>query len=368
MKGVLLDAPNVGIKEKAYLDRAIKSTYVSTVGPFVPAFEEMFARYLGVKKAVSTQSGTAALHIALYEAGITRGDEVIVPALTFVATINPVFYVGAKPVIVDVNERTWAIDPCKIEQALTPKTKAILPVHLYGNPCEMKTILAIAKKHHLTVIEDATESLGATYAGRHTGTLGDFGCFSFNGNKIITTGGGGMVVAQDARNAAHIKLLVNQARKETREYCYAEVGFNYRMTNLEAALGLAQLKRLSGFLAKKRRFMNIYEEEFEDVPGVRFQESYPMARSSYWFTCIMFEKQIDLTLLQNRLKAQGVPTRRIFKPLSKLPPYKECVLCGCKNAETIYKRGLCLPGSSVNSEASIHKLCRIIKKEIARVI
>ena len=185
-----LDAPNVGELEKQYLNRTIDSGFVSTFGPFVPEFEEKLAEYLGVRKSVSTQSGTAAMHMALWELGIGKEDEVIVPALTFIATVNPVVYVGAKPIFVDVDIQTWNIDPEQIKRNITKKTKAIIPVHLYGNACNMDEIMDIAKRHNLRVIEDATESFGTIYKDKYTGTFGDLGCFSFNGNKTITTGGG----------------------------------------------------------------------------------------------------------------------------------------------------------------------------------
>ena len=267
-----LDAPNLGGQEKDYLGKAIDSNFISTFGPLVPEFEGKFARYLNVKKAVSTQNGTAGIHIALHELGIKDGDEVIVPALTFVATANPVMYVGARPVFVDVDSSTWNISPEEIEKNITEKTKAIIPVHLYGNPCDMEEICKIARKYSLYVIEDATESLGATYKNRYTGTFGDLGIFSFNGNKTITTGGGGMVVGNDEKRLEHIKFLVNQARDEAKGYYHSEIGFNYRMTNIEAPLGLAQLERLDEFLRKKEIFHNIYHEELRKVSSVRFQE------------------------------------------------------------------------------------------------
>jgi len=212
-KEIYLDSPDIrGGLEKRYLNDAIDKGYVSTAGSFVAEFEEKFAGYLDSQCAVSTQSGTAAIHMALYELGIGKGDEVIVPALTFAATVNPVVYVGASPVFVDVDIKTWNIAPDEIEKRITEKTKAIIPVHLYGNPCDMDTIMGIAKRHNLYVIEDATESLGARYKSGHTGTFGDFGCYSFNGNKIITTGGGGMIVGKDTGRLGHIKFLVNQGR------------------------------------------------------------------------------------------------------------------------------------------------------------
>lgn len=362
-KKIYLDDPNVGDLEKRYICKAIDRGYVSTFGPFVPEFEERFAKYLGVKKAVSMQSGTAAIHIALYELGIGKGDEVIVPASTFVATVNPVMYVGAKPVFVDVDIKTWNIDPKEIKRNITRKTKAIIPVHLYGNPCNMDQMIKIARKYNIYVIEDATESLGAKYNGRCTGTFGDLGCLSFNGNKIITTGGGGMVVGDNASRLNHIKLLVNQGRDEKKEYYYhPEIGFNYRMTNIEAALGLAQMKKLGSFLRKKRAFNKIYKDALKNIEIVRFQEAYDNAKSSYWTTAIIFEKDnLKITILQKRLREEGIPTRRIFVPVTAFPPYKKFGQATYKNAYHIYNKGLCLPTSALNSEDDIYYVCNILK-------
>lgn len=363
-KTVYLDAPNIGKLEKRYLDRAIDSGYVSVIGPYVSEFEKCFAGYLGLKDAASTQSGTAALHIALHELGIGAGDEVIVPALTFVASVNPVSYVGARPVFVDVDVKTWNISARSVEEHITKKTKAIIPVHLYGNPCEMKALLEIAKKNKLYVIEDATESLGATYKNRHTGTFGDLGCFSFNGNKIITTGGGGMLVGKDAKRLKHIKFLVNQARSEKDAYDYPEIGFNYRMTNIEAALGLAQMQRLGGFLEKKKAFNNIYRKELKSAGGIRFQESCPEAKSSYWLSCVAIDKKINIAALQAKLKKQGVLTRRIFRPVTEFAPYRGFKHGNYENAQQIYEKGLCLPSSVLNSEEDIYYVCRILKNTL----
>jgi len=361
-KQIHLDAPNVGELEKKYLDNAIDSGFVSTIGPFVREFEDKFARYLGGNRAVSTQSGTAAIHIALYELGVGKDDEVIVPALTFIATVNPVIYVGARPIFVDVDINTWNIDPKEIEKSITGKTKAIIPVHLYGNPCNMDEILKIAKKHNLYVIEDATESLGAKYKGRHTGTFGDFGCFSFNGNKIITTGGGGMVVGNDIKRLEHIKFLANQARDESKGYYHTEIGFNDRMTNIEAAMGLAQLERLGGFIERKKRFNAIYRKELSGVQSLNFQREYEDAEGSYWLTCIAIKEGIDLPGLQDELSKRGIATRRLFMPVVEFPPYKSYKKSDYKNSYSIYERGLCLPGSTLNSEDDIYYICRTIKE------
>lgn len=364
MTKISLDAPNIGKSEKISLNRAIDQGFVSTFGPFTPEFERKFAKYVRTKNAASTQNGTAALHIALYELEITEGDEVIVPVLTFIGTANPVTYLGAKPVFVDVDIHTWNIDPMAIEKNITKNTKAIIPVHLYGNPCDMDSIMRIAKKYHLHVVEDATESLGATFRKKHTGTFGDFGCFSFNGNKVITTGGGGMVVGKDSRKIDHIHFLVNQARDESRGYYHPEIGFNYRMTNIQAALGLAQMDRLGEFFRKKSIFRNIYKEELKGVDCIDFQGEYQGSKGSLWFTCIKFNKSMDIGALQKRLSKKGIPTRRTFMPITEFPPYLNKNRQIFKNAYHIYERTLCLPSSTINSPDDIRYICKAIKEMV----
>ena len=358
---IYLDDPNLGDVEKEYLMKCIDSNFVSIAGPFVPKFEEEFANFLNANKAVSVQSGTAALHISLYELGIGQGDEVIVPSLTFIASVNPILYVGAKPIIVDVDPYTWNIDPAEIERAITPNTKAIIPVHLYGNPCHMEPIMEIARKYNLYIIEDATESLGATYKEKYTGTFGVLGCFSFNGNKIITTGGGGMVVTDGIERAEHIKFLVNQARDKSKGYYHPEMGFNYRMTNIEAVLGLAQMSRLEEFLGKKKTFRRIYQEILGDLPWIEFQREYDEAESSYWFTCIKILNDIDINELANSLIQRGIPTRRIFMPTGEMPYLKQYSK-SCPNAIGIYNKGICLPSSTLNSFETIEKVALILRR------
>ena len=362
---IFLDAPNFGNLEKEYILNCIDSTYVSTAGPFVPEFEEKFANYVGTKKAVSVQSGTAALHMALHELGIGPGDEVIVPVITFIATVNPVMYVGATPVFVDVDPKTWNMDPNEVEKAITPRTKAIIPVHLYGNPCDMDGLMDISNRCGIPIIEDATESLGATYKGRKTGTFGKFGCFSFNGNKVITTGGGGMITTDDEKAAEHIKFLVNQARDASKGYYHPEIGFNYRMTNLEASLGLAQLERLSEFLGKKRRFNKIYREILGDCKYIKFQEAHSETESSWWLTSVLINHpEKDIPQIQKELKEEGIPSRRIFVPIVEFPPYKQFKTRDYKNAYMIYERGLNLPSSTLNS----FEHCEFISKILMEII
>jgi perosamine synthetase len=359
---IFLDAPNVGTLEKKYLCEAVDSGFVSTIGPFVREFEDSFSNYVGRDKAVAVQSGTAALQIALHELGIGPGDEVIVPVVTFIATVNPVLLAGAKPVFVDIDRKTWNIDVSQIEKHLTKRTKAILPVHLYGNPCDMTAINRIAKKHALFVIEDATESLGALFNGKHTGTFGDLGCFSFNGNKVITTGGGGMIIGKGLKKLEHIRFLVNQARDESRGYYHPEIGFNYRMTNIEASLGIAQMRRLPGFLKQKKVFADIYRQELNDLNGIAFQEPLAGASSSNWLNCITLNDGRDIAFLQEKLREKGVPSRRIFMPLTEFPPYLKYKKGEYPNARHVYDKGLCLPSSTLNSPASISYICRSIKQ------
>ncbi|MEA2031582.1 MAG: LegC family aminotransferase [candidate division Zixibacteria bacterium] len=353
---IYLDDPNVGENEKKHLNRCIDSTFVSTHGPFVPEFESKFAHFLDCKKAVALQSGTAGLHMALYELGIGEGDEVILPALTFVATANAIKYVGATPVFVDVDPLTWNMDPTHVEDSISHRTKAIISVHLYGNPCAMDEIVSIARHHNLYVIEDATESLGAKYKGKFTGTFGDFGVFSFNGNKVITTGGGGMVLGSDEERVEHIRFLVNQARDEQKGYCHPEVGFNYRMTNIEAALGLAQLERLSEFIEKKKRFYEIYNQAFESINGLQLQRAYAGSESMWWLTSLVIDTQkvgLSIPEIQMKLKERGVPTRRIFTPIVEFPPYFENDKSKYAQAYNIYENGLNLPSSTLNSSKGI---------------
>lgn len=361
-KEIYLDAPDIKDNEKKYLLKALDSGFVSTIGPLVPEFENKFADYLNIKKAVSTQSGTAALHISLYELGIKVLDEVIVPALTFIASVNPVVYVGATPVFVDVEPDTWNIDPDDLENKITAKTRAIIPVHLYGNPCNMDKIMRIAKKYNLYVIEDATESLGALYNDKYTGTFGNMGCFSFNGNKVLTTGGGGMVVGNSDQQLGHIKFLVNQARDESKGYYHPEIGFNYRMTNLEAALGLAQLERLSEFLEKKKKMGQIYRNELSNIDSIGFQQSYDNAKSSFWLNTIIFKESLNIESFREKLKQKGIPTRRVFVPIPYFPPYKNFGKGFYENSFSIYERGLCLPSSTLNSFDDIYYVCKVIKE------
>ncbi|OIQ12543.1 LegC family aminotransferase [Neomoorella thermoacetica] len=356
-----LDWPNISELERDYILKALASGYVSSAGPLVREFEQRFAAYLGIGHAVAVVNGTAGLHLALKLLGIGPGDEVIVPALTFIATVNPVVYVGARPVVVDVDPRTWNLDPAAIEKAITKHTRAIIPVHLYGNPADMDAILGLAREYGLYVIEDATEALGSTYKGKKAGTFGHIGVFSFNGNKIITTGGGGMLVTEDPELARRARILVNQGREPGEiEYEHKEIGFNYRLTNLQAALGLAQLERLPEFLATKRRNAAIYCRELRNISGIGWQEETPGAESNWWLFSIVVYKEkygLDRQKLMKHLQNRGIQVRPLFKPVNLQQCYKAYSFNHCPTAKALYTKGLNIPSASFLQE-----------KEIIRVI
>ena len=365
MDTIFLDAPNLGELEKQYLLKCVDSTFVSTAGPFIPEFEGKFAEYVGTKRAVSTQSGTAAIHLALHELGVGPGDEVIVPVITFIASVNPIVYVGAMPVFVDIDPSSWNMIPEQVEKAITKKTKAIIPVHIYGNPCDMDALTEISERYGVPMLEDATESLGASFHGRMTGTFGSMACFSFNGNKVMTTGGGGMITTNDEKLADHMKFLVNQARDESKGYYHPEIGFNYRMTNLEASLGLAQFERLPDFLQKKRRYMEIYREVLTGFKGIEFQEEYPDSVSSWWLSSIKINHPTkDIPQIQRELKEKGIPTRRIFVPITEFPPYAKYKKEEYANSYELYEKGLNLPSSTLNSEKQVELVARSIMEVI----
>ena len=361
---ILLDSPNLGELEKKYLNDAVDSGFVSTYGPYVTDFENRIAELLHVPCTVGLQSGTAALHIALYECGIGPGDEVIIPAITFAATAHAVLYVGATPVIVDVESDTWCISPSATESAITSQTKAVIPVHLYGNPCDMGRMTQIAQANNFFIIEDAAESLGSKYQGQYTGTLGDLGCLSFNGNKTITSASGGMIALKDPKRAEHIRYLINQSNPGYGFDNHGEIGYNYRLTNLSAAMGLAQVERVHSFLNKKKDFFQIYKKHLSGMPDVFFQAEYPGAENSYWLTAILLPFHQDVDRVIHQLKDKNIPARRFFNPLNTFKFMSGFCQGTLKNANDIYARGICLPSSTLNEAEGIEHVCDVLKELI----
>jgi perosamine synthetase len=338
--------PMIGERELEYVTDAVKSGWVSSIGEYVTRFEEGIAAACGVQHAVATSNGTTALHLALLAHGIGPGDEVIVPSLTFIATANAVRYVGATPVFADSDADHWCIDPAAVERLITPRTKAIVPVHLYGHPADMDAIAAIARERGIIVIEDAAEALGATYRGRPSGSLGDSAVFSFYGNKLITTGEGGMLVTGDAALAERARLLRDHAMDPARRYWHDEIGYNFRLTNIQAAIGVAQIERMDEFLARKRAIAARYREGFADVAGIELQREMAWAGSSWWMSTVELAPAfgIDRDALARALAARGVDTRPVFLPVHILPPYRQGRVL--HNAQRLARRAITLPSAA----------------------
>lgn len=312
--------------ELRYVSDAIISGWVSSIGNYVTAFENNFARFCGVKYAIACSNGTTALHLALLALGIGPGDEVILPSLTFVATANAVLYVGATPILVDVEPTYWQIDPCRIEAAITPRTKAIIPVHLYGNPSKMNRIVDIAKKYNLHVVEDAAEALGAEVQREKVGSWGKIGTFSFFGNKIITTGEGGMVTTNDPLLAEKVNMLRDHGMSKDRRYWHEILGYNYRMTNMQAALGLAQLEKIFYIIRKKIKIARWYNKYLGKTKEIKLHSRAPWAKSVYWMYSIVIDLRainISRDNFMQELKHKGIETRPFFVPIHKQPMYQE---------------------------------------------
>jgi perosamine synthetase len=364
LKPIPIAEPWLGGKERQLLDECARSGWVSSKGKFVAEFEEAFARYCGVKHGVATSSGTTALHLALACLDIGPGDEVIVPTLSFIATANVVTYCGAKPVFVDSVADTWNMDPAAVEKAITRKTRAIIVVHLFGHPAHMDELQAIAGKHRLHLIEDACEAHGGEYRGARVGSMGAIGCFSFYGNKIITTGEGGMLVTNSVSLADNARLLKDHGMSRTRKYWHGHIGFNYRMTNLQAALGVAQMDRMEQVIDRKRRNARIYNSLLGEIPGITLPQEAPWARHVYWLYTILIEDRFRSSrkTIIEELAKRGIETRPFFYPISSMPPYRNRHHRGFAVAERVSRKGLSLPSSPLLKLESIRRICAALRQ------
>ena len=370
-----LAVPEIGGNEWEYTKDCLDTNWVSSVGSYVDRFEGMLADYTGTNYAVATVSGTAALHVAALVAGVQPDDEVLVPTLTFIAPVNVIRYVGAWPVFMDADPTYWQMDPEKVveflenecewqrgrlvNKATGRRVSAILPVHILGHPCDMDPILRIARKYDLAIIEDATESLGAKYHGRMVGHLGDIACFSFNGNKLITTGGGGMIVTDNPEWAQRARYLTTQAKDDPVEYIHNEVGFNYRLTNIQAALGVAQMERIQEFIAMKRAIARSYENGLRDLEGTTLMPTQQDTDPTYWlYTVLLYENTTleERKKVIRRLNESGIGARPLFHPVHNLAPYLSCQSFQIENSMRLYRRGVSLP-SSVGLTGEDQKRC-----------
>ena len=362
--------PAIGTEEIEAVVAALHRGEISgSFGSAIPDFEKRFAAYVGVEHGVAVTSGTTALHLALAEARLDPGAEVLVSASTNVATALAAFHNGLVPVPVDSEAETWNLDLDLLEGLIGPRTRAIVPVHLFGHPVDMDALTAIAREHDLLVVEDCAESHGATVRGRMTGSFGDLACFSFYANKIITTGEGGMVVTDSARRAEHLRLLRNLAFGTPR-FLHREPGFNFRMTGYQAAMGLAQLAKIEGFVEDKRRVARTYNEVLGGVPGVQVPAELPWARNVYWMYAITVEEPFPLSRdeLMSTLRERGVDSRTFFCPMNLQPFLREQPGfrdIACPVAERIWETGLYLPSSTTLTEGEIRGVAEEIRSVAA---
>lgn len=375
-----LCVPEIRGNEWKYIKECLDTNWVSSVGPYVDRFERELADYVGTKYAVAAVNGTAALHIALLVTGVQPDDEVLVSTITFISPANVIRYVGAWPVFIDAEPDYWQMDSQKVVDFLEQEcrwangelrnkttnrcVKAIMPVHILGHPVDMDPILEMARKYNLVVIEDATESLGAKYKGRMVGHLGDIACFSFNGNKIITTGGGGMIVTDDEAWARKAKYLTTQAKDDPLEYIHNEIGYNYRLTNTQAAMGCAQLEQLNDYIVTKRRIAANYAQALKDVPGITPMREAKWAFSIFWmYTVLVNETKYGTSsrALLHKLADEKIQTRPLWQPIHNSPAHTGSQGCRCDVAERLNQEALSLPCSVGLETGQLTKVMQMIR-------
>jgi pyridoxal phosphate-dependent aminotransferase EpsN len=363
---IWLSPPHLGPEETDLLLQAVRSNWVAPVGPFIDQFEAEFRDVVGARYAVAVSSGTAALHLALHTLGIGQGDEVAVPTLTFVGSVSPIVHRGATPVLIDCDD-TWNIDPNLLEDALHrhPRIKAVVVVHLYGQPADLDALRAVCERRGVAVIEDAAEAAGTTYRDRHVGNDGVIGYFSFNGNKIITTSNGGMIVTAREDLANHMRKLATQAREPAAHYEHTELGYNFRLSNLLAAVGIAQLRRLSQRVEQRRRNFDYYYAHLSDLPGIRFMAEATFGRSTRWLTTLTIDARaagVDREAVRTALSREDIEARPVWKPMHLQPVLTHCpaVLTGA--SDRLFADGLCLPSGSSLTEDDLSRVVECVRQ------
>ena len=382
-KHISLSVPYLSSKEKKYLSNCIDSNWLSSAGPYVSEFEKKFAQYVGAKYGVACSSGTSALHLSLIALGIGEGDMVIVSSLTFIASVNAIKYVGAEPILVDAEESSWQMDTELVEEFLrkdcykkenssfhkksNKKVAAIIPVHILGHSCDIIKLKDISSKFNIPIIEDAAEAVGVTTENKHLGSFGLVGCFSFNGNKTITSGSGGMVVTNSKKIADKLKFLSEQAKSSGLEYIHSEIGYNYRMSNVHAAIGLAQLENIDKILKNKYKIANKYIEELKSIDGVSWVKQQKNSKSSWWLFTIKLESKkfrVNVKTIMKKLNNKGIETRLLWQPMHISIPHRHSIMMGGKTSVNIYENAISLPSSSGLSNSDQEKVISELKNII----
>ena len=365
---IFLSFPHLGGTEMNWIEEAFKGSWVVPLGPNVDEFEKRLSRYLEAPDVVAVSAGTAAIHMAMVMLGVGPGDEVICQSFTFAASANPVTYQGAKPVFVDSEPDTWNMDPAALEEAIIERhratgryPKAIVPVHLYGMPARMDEILEIASRYGIPVIEDAAEALGSEYKGKKCGTLGKYGALSFNGNKIITTSGGGAVICPDSEAAKRVLFYVTQARENRPYYYHEHIGFNYRMSNISAGIGCGQMDVLAEHVERRRAIHRLYSEAFKGSDRITVYEN-PTDdfNSNFWLTTVLID-DADPEQLRQAMNSRNIETRWLWRPMHMQPVYADAPYYGGNTAESLFSRGLCLPSGSNLTDSDIERVVTTLK-------
>lgn len=370
MKKIFLSSPHMSGYEMKYVQQAFETNWIAPLGPNLDGFETEVADYIGIGSALALSSGTSAIHMALKSLEIGQGDIVFCSSLTFSASANPIIYQNATPVFIDSEPDSWNMSPKALEKAFEKYSpKAVIVVHLYGQSADMDSLLDICNKHNVPIIEDSAESLGATYKERMSGTLGKFGIFSFNGNKIITTSGGGMLVSQDEEALKKVRFWATQAKDPARHYQHSEIGYNYRMSNVVAGIGRGQLKILNNRIEKKKEIFQTYKNAFKSIEDIVMMPICDYGKPNYWLSCFTLKKESSISPLDimSELEAENIESRPIWKPMHLQPIFEKYDFFNHNNdgisvAEDIFNRGICLPSDTKMTQEDIERVIQIIKR------
>lgn len=370
-KRILLSTPHMGDRELEFVKEAFETNWIAPVGPHVNAFEEEFCEVVGSSHAAALSSGTAALHLALKLVGVEAGDEVFCSTLTFVATANPITYLGAKPVFIDSDRASWNMNPELFQDAIAQRAKqgklpkAVVLVHLYGQSADIDPILETCNQYNIPLVEDAAEALGASYKDSAPGTFGKIGIYSFNGNKIITTSGGGMLVSEDRHLVEKARFLATQARDPAPHYQHSEIGYNYRLSNVLAGIGRGQLQVLRDRVTARRNNFNYYQQALGHLPGIQFMPEASFGRSTRWLTCLTIDPEkfgADRETVRKALNEEQIESRPVWKPLHLQPVFRDCDCIGGQVAESLFETGLCLPSGSNLTAEELERVIKVILK------